>query len=575
MANLQYIGARYVPKFYENPDTGDNEWKSGVAYEPLTVVTYGGNSYTSKIPVAGTVGNPAANPAFWAKTGDYNASITALQNEVAQLQSDVVATVNSVKASMPYKENVIVKKYGYLQTLAGDSDTYSMQGGAYNPARDSFVCVLLNRTDNTTAKLIEVDAGDCITVLNRATVNQSDIGHGNSMTFNPNTNKFYIACAYSGVNIPNKLRVYNADLTFDSEISLSPAIAPTSSDAAWHISYDDVSNKYIARTESLMQIYDDAFTLVDSIAFAREDTITKGLSASGSVNACACAYNGLYFVQTYIEIGSQYADKVIGIYNLAGECIGSFNLSTDYVGDESEFMYVRNDVLYVAGQGAFYTIKQIVPATLNGSDFGRNYYNGAIPLNGTENVDDIIIVGKYNVNNSTIATALGMPYSSGGILEVKQVYGNRIEQHFIGRLSSGEEIHFSRQFNAGAWTSWHNDSSFFVAGDSITAAGIFLAFSVSATEIDVFIPMKDTTHISAASISAGTVFARADQEKINTTGSGSSFTYSDVDSVAITKSKVGIQLKLTRNTGWYLGANALDALRTIYFSTTGITINFT
>lgn len=89
MPYAQYIGARYVPKFYENPDDGSNNWKSGQEYEPLTIVTYQGNSYTSKKPVTQNVGNPADNPAYWAETGNYNASITALQNAVSALSGVV------------------------------------------------------------------------------------------------------------------------------------------------------------------------------------------------------------------------------------------------------------------------------------------------------------------------------------------------------------------------------------------------------------------------------------------------------------------------------------------------------
>ena len=34
----EYIGARYVPKFFEN-ENGTPEWAPNVQYEPLTIVT--------------------------------------------------------------------------------------------------------------------------------------------------------------------------------------------------------------------------------------------------------------------------------------------------------------------------------------------------------------------------------------------------------------------------------------------------------------------------------------------------------------------------------------------------------
>ncbi len=88
MADLQYIGARYVPKFYDNPDTGDNNWKSGVGYEPLTVVTYNNDTYTSKKTVPSNVGNPSSNPAYWVKTGNYNAALESLQASIKILEDN-------------------------------------------------------------------------------------------------------------------------------------------------------------------------------------------------------------------------------------------------------------------------------------------------------------------------------------------------------------------------------------------------------------------------------------------------------------------------------------------------------
>lgn len=80
MAARQYIGARYVPKFYENSD-GTSNWKSGVAYEPLTIVLYNGNSYTSKKTVPASIGNPSLNPSYWASTGIYDQQVEEFRQE--------------------------------------------------------------------------------------------------------------------------------------------------------------------------------------------------------------------------------------------------------------------------------------------------------------------------------------------------------------------------------------------------------------------------------------------------------------------------------------------------------------
>ena len=86
MGVRQYIGARYVPLFYENSN-GTAEWESGVAYEPLTIVTYNNNSYTSRKAVSADIGDPSANPDYWAPTGLNTPAINNLTNRVTALEN--------------------------------------------------------------------------------------------------------------------------------------------------------------------------------------------------------------------------------------------------------------------------------------------------------------------------------------------------------------------------------------------------------------------------------------------------------------------------------------------------------
>lgn len=91
----EYIGARYVPKFFEN-ENGTPEWAPNVQYEPLTIVTYNMNSYTSKKPVPASVGNPSDNPTYWASTGNYNAQVEAYRQEVVQFKNDILEQIGTV-----------------------------------------------------------------------------------------------------------------------------------------------------------------------------------------------------------------------------------------------------------------------------------------------------------------------------------------------------------------------------------------------------------------------------------------------------------------------------------------------
>ncbi len=91
--NRQYIGARYVPIIYQAND-GSSNWEANKTYEPLTIVTYNKNSYTSKKQVTPNIGNPADNENYWVRTGDYNAQINELNNNYTVILDNVNNIVN-------------------------------------------------------------------------------------------------------------------------------------------------------------------------------------------------------------------------------------------------------------------------------------------------------------------------------------------------------------------------------------------------------------------------------------------------------------------------------------------------
>lgn len=98
MAVHQYIGARYVPLYYQNSlDPDSTEWEPNVVYEPLTVVTLPNNhSYISKKTVPDTIGSPALNQAYWLDTGSDNAYIHDLQDQVDQIKDMIAPTFDEI-----------------------------------------------------------------------------------------------------------------------------------------------------------------------------------------------------------------------------------------------------------------------------------------------------------------------------------------------------------------------------------------------------------------------------------------------------------------------------------------------
>lgn len=88
MAVRQYIGARYVPTYYENSqDPTSSEWEPNVRYDPLTIVSLPNmHSYQSKKMVPATVGSPAQNPEYWYDQGYAQAYYQALQDQINDMK---------------------------------------------------------------------------------------------------------------------------------------------------------------------------------------------------------------------------------------------------------------------------------------------------------------------------------------------------------------------------------------------------------------------------------------------------------------------------------------------------------
>lgn len=93
--NRQYIGARYVPKLYQASD-GSAKWEVNTSYEPLTIVTYGAASYTSRSQVPANIGNPASNPTYWVRTSEFNGHIAELENYIRNYTQITVGYVNNI-----------------------------------------------------------------------------------------------------------------------------------------------------------------------------------------------------------------------------------------------------------------------------------------------------------------------------------------------------------------------------------------------------------------------------------------------------------------------------------------------
>ena len=150
----QYIGARYVPIFGRK-DEDSIDWDNTAPYEPLTIVLYQGNSYTSRQYVP--TGIEIDNTDFWAQTGNYNAQIQAYIAQVQQFDSRITANEDAIDA--------IEDAIGNIQ----ESNVH-----LYSPSLDGSAVII---TDGTTNILIDCCMSNAGTSLNNYIRSELGITH--------------------------------------------------------------------------------------------------------------------------------------------------------------------------------------------------------------------------------------------------------------------------------------------------------------------------------------------------------------------------------------------------------------
>ena len=179
----QFVGARYVPKF-----ASPVEWTASTSYEALTIVTFNNASYTSKVPVPPTVGNPANNPQYWALTGNYNAQVEQYRQEVAKAAEDAAKASQAVDLN-PGENTVTVNiptleeyQRGFIELTLGSAkfttqNPYYIKTGVIYLAKQNSTVPFTNWTD-TEVPLSDVVVNESAsTVTFKITLPEGQYGH--------------------------------------------------------------------------------------------------------------------------------------------------------------------------------------------------------------------------------------------------------------------------------------------------------------------------------------------------------------------------------------------------------------
>ena len=259
----QYVGARYVPKF-----ASPVEWASNTSYEALTIVTFNNASYTSKVPVPPTVGNPADNPNYWALTGNYNAqveqyrqetetvsnSLTALQGQItteitnretadATLQGNIiseVATRASADSNLQSQINQIVAPSGEAPSAA---EVQNARVGANGITYDT-----LGNAIRTQVQNLENESRDIIRGLTEVSGYVPiffEQGSVNTNTGALSDNANYIRSNSVPVTPETQYTIY---LTNNTGVVIGPAVVYYKADGTYLSSKTDLGNKPIGES---------------------------------------------------------------------------------------------------------------------------------------------------------------------------------------------------------------------------------------------------------------------------------------------------------------------------------------
>lgn len=348
----QYIGARYVPLF-ANPI----EWDDKRAYEPLTIVLYQGNSFTTRQYTP--AGIDINNDAFWAETGNYNAQVEQYRQEVLSFDARITAaqdTADAAKVSAATatasataaqgtadaaKDAVsVLQKHTTLSDYVepeyiGDFVAYNGKffsevknvpyiGQGFCLGPNNVLTFALRNDDDTSAKVAtaSVDAN----TYDIGSTAYANWGHANSLAYNPVTEHYYV---YTGAEL-NKVVV--TDDNFSTIKSLTPP-EPTYG----NIAYDKQSGKvwYVTYNGTIYELVDEQNFVNTGISFPQlfdqVKYIGQGMACYNGVAVFPCSSNESYKPTGFIvgdiatgeilkRVSMPAVNQVIGHYGEIEDC---------------------------------------------------------------------------------------------------------------------------------------------------------------------------------------------------------------------------------------------------------------
>lgn len=493
MANLQYIGARYVPKFYENSmDPSSCEWESGVSYEALTIVTYNGNSYTSKKAVSGDIGDPSGNPAYWVLTGDFNASLIALQNEVSGISDNLNATINTQNKTANNGLGSIQtqvyfdKEPAYWNTIA-DSAHSMLQGVAYDSTRNRLLYLVLNANDDNDLMLVTVNYSDHITVYTRKIYNDGTIKHGADCCYNETLDK-YLVIGDGGTGII----YYINPITLTIDGSISPTGTLSGDDRFSGIAYDNNEKIYAMQSPNGFYLFTESFTLIDYKLINYRSLITDNFYFNSDITL---GYNGIEIIDKKIAcvVIANISENVINrknfimIFDQDGEIFSSYDFKNYHFETEIESLEVINGQLHAFTRWYEFTDTIIITQKMFTVDCGTTE-NDSITLRAGIDLNSLQIAGFFVSRSSDISKSLiNCPTEYPFTLHVTP-FTSRANRQILTAYIDGYYTTYVRENTGNTWSSWQRNVIQIIShGETRQFRGIFAGYAAS-TAYNIFLP---------------------------------------------------------------------------------------
>ena len=293
----QYVGARYVPKL-----ASPVEWASNTSYEALTIVTFNNASYTSKVPVPPTVGNPADNPDYWALTGNYNAQveqyrqetetvsnnltteITNRKNADTALQGQITTEITNREIADTALSNRVTKLEDRYVTMVGDSFLASDQSTLGEQVAEGLGLKLNKQATSSMGFVKDVHGGTFI----------DELQWGGSYT-EPRSKSDYII-TYGGINDPADYdRLYSAVSAYCAKLKeINKKIGAKLLIIGPQIKFADYSSTqpYIKVRAIKQACFDNGIAYADSIDWLiLNNTSIGSCYASDNVHPSAIGYS--------------------------------------------------------------------------------------------------------------------------------------------------------------------------------------------------------------------------------------------------------------------------------------------